>query len=61
MLGPALQRVWETQGELCSRSTGVCVLGDENHAGKLAQAGQGELKVMKMKSFFFCFSNDCYC
>lgn len=37
-------------------------LGDEYNAGKLVQAGKGELKVMKMKSFFFfCFSNDCYC
>lgn len=62
MLGPALQRVWEAQGGLCSRSNVVSeFLGDEIHAGKLAQAGQGELKVMKMKSFFFCFSNDCYC
>lgn len=49
-------------GALCSRSYVVSVfLGDENNAGKLIQAEQGELKVMKMKSFFFCFSNDCYC
>lgn len=54
------ERVWKMRGALCSRSNVVsALLGDEN---KLIQAGQGELKVMKMKSFFFfCFSNDCYC
>jgi len=51
------------RGVLGSRSDVVfAFLGDGNNAGKLIQAGHGELKVIKMKSFFFfCFSNDCYC
>lgn len=36
-------------------------LGGESDADKLIQAGQGELKLMKMKSFFFCFSKGYYC
>lgn len=41
---------------------GPAFLGDGNDRGKLIQAGQGELKVTKMKSFFFCcFPSDCYC
>lgn len=43
---------------------GSAFLGDGNNTGRLIQAGQGELKVMKMKSFLCCcccFPNACCC
>ena len=63
VLRPSLQHTRRMRGVLGSRSDVVfAFLGDGNNAGKLIQAGHGELKVIKMKSFFFfCFSNDCYC